>query len=338
MKASLPYVYEIDHQYETAAKAVLPQIGVMDVELPEISWSEVNILATWSAKDVVGNFGQKLSLFRWNGEQYLTTSAEGRLVTAEDLPNDEKRQALDLAKIEELYRGSETNFNQQLLFLKFLDGERRMFAKPRKGSTLSSTEAASSQGVSVMANGMVIVGGVVCQKVQRVHIRLPEPWLTAVEIDYTKNGGRTWHARGLAANPVRLSLNDENAVDLFIQPELATYRGFGNLSVIDVEAVDFDGRREYTTRLMSRIMYHTGSSVGDWNAALIRQWAQIKEAQDQLPIGGDVADAIELARQFSEDCPHPQVKNEVAIAMESLDRFDQMSRYQNSAKVQGMKP
>jgi hypothetical protein len=338
MKASLPYIFEIEHHYETGTESTVPQVGVMNVEMPEISWSDVEVLATWSIKlSGAEALGQTMTLFSWDGNQYLTTSANGRLFMVEDLPNGRRDQVLDVAKIEELYRGSETGFAQKLLLDRFLRGGARGFGNPRSGYTLSSTEAVSARRMAAMATGMIVVEGAVCQKVEKVHIRLPEPWLTSIEIDYTKNGGETWHALGLAANPVRLSLNDDNSIGLFDLLEPAQ-RSFGDLSVFDAEAVDFDGRHEHQARLMSRILFHVGSKIGDWNTDLLRQWAAIKDAREQMRRGENVAGVMELARRFAEEFPHQAMRNEVALAIERLDRFDQMPRYANHGRAIQMTP
>jgi hypothetical protein len=142
----------------------------------------------------------------------------------------------------------------------------------------------------------------------------------------------------MAINPVRLSLSDEDAIHMFASADLEAHRSFADLSVLRAEAIDFDGRREHTRALLSRIVFHTPPDVGEWSADLIRQWAELKGILDHVNSGGEDIDVTELVRRFAEDCPQQVVKNDVAIALDAFARFDQMTRYKGPGQVKPTVP
>lgn len=302
VKARMPLFYEIEYQRGASEPQSRPLVSFVDLELPELQRSDVEVAADWS-----NSYGYELNVqcLARNGNLYLPTiSRAGRFVTPTDVLNLGRRS--DAAQ--ELYCGVITGPSRLYYLDQWLRGNDQLFPTPRGGTTVCSTEAEDTARLQFLADRTFILGNRVWQRVVGLHCEvsgLPNhhgDQLIYSDLDYSKDDGATWVRRWAPrswdwAEEIRMSLND-----------VRDHQGFGDQTVshdvhrIEIhkpDSFEFDGRAWFLDRFAKEFLEESKSHIGDWSAEDMEEWLNIRAAVEGAD-GFCLSDALPILEAMKE--------------------------------------
>jgi hypothetical protein len=289
MKVSLPYFYHVEHQAEGSDETLRrPVAGLITCDIKDVTTSELTTVGSWNL-----NAGRRdwipVSCARYGENLYLPAlDRHFHPIVAADLVKSGRRMANDYHRVRDLYRGAVTTTNIGHLLHEYATGS-KSFRATNKGRIIDSDEMECVKAVEVMADRLLLAGGVMWQQVSGVHVKIFKARDTIgrealfQSIDYSKNGGRDWHLDDIFGdldeykNP-RISLNRLHQAQNFTEEE--QHPDFRDLCIVDETAFHFDGRSAYLARLLHQVVSKTAHDIGNFSNADVTKWLQLRDARD----------------------------------------------------------
>lgn len=303
MKVSLPSFYEIEHQRDDGETKTRPQFGLVEIEIPEPKRSDVEVAADWI---VYGEHGEnRIECLVRDGDLYIPTlSRHGRFVTPYHVA--ELRHGYGwrhgYPEGSEIYAGVINDPNRPYYLHQWLTGNNQLFARPRGGTVVSSTEFEDAERFQFLADRTFILNDRVYQRVCGLHCEVfvgknrYGDELTFSDLDYSKDEGETWkrewEPRGsFWFDEMRMSLNDVREHQMLDERWVA--HQFYQLKIHKPEAFEFDGRSWFLDRFARTILRESKDHVGEWPPEHLANWLNLRAAVEGAD-GYSINDALPI--------------------------------------------
>jgi hypothetical protein len=317
MRVDFPYIYEAKYRNSKQGTSTRKLLRTHPFDVAETTPDEVQVLMEWSA--IFGG-GDCIpgSCIRWNGYDFVSLNhVDPRsCVVRSDLPVGEEHQRGDPYRFLDLYDDIGDLSDNRYDLREYLAANIWRFASTEAPNTVSSTQAKVIQDITTMANGLLIVGEVVFQRIVGIHVRIHRSFTAnashAAYLYFTKFGANPFgetdiNRPGLISKrlgDLKFSVAEYERSKRHIS--LNYVQLFCDLAVHDLLALPYDNERYLLKDTARAIVSQTAKDIGIFDAGTIESWLKLRDIVMRLDAGQYFPNAlvIDSLDSFARNCKY----------------------------------